>query len=568
MKLYKVIIKNFRCFKDVTVELNDTTVLVGENNSGKTSFLEAIKLYLNRTGSRRNEIFDVYDYHLKDKDAEPQSSDELSITLDFIEETALSEELVQELSDLLIVDSESKRHIIFRNKSKYSAETKSFNTELNFLDASMQPLSSKTKKGTTISNFFKYFPFFYLSALRDAAKEFHGKSIFWAPFLKSDSISGDTRKHIQEEIDKLNKEVIESHSPLKEVISNLGKMKNILPTNQHSNIEIEALPGKISELLSKAQINMTSISGAAIPLSKQGAGTQSLAVVFLFESFLKTILSEQYSEFSNPLLALEEPEAHLHPGAIRSLWHALGAITGQKIIATHSGDLLSKVPLTSIRRFYNNNGSIEIRKIEEGLFNPDELENVQYHIQANRGELFFARCWLLGEGESEYWVFKGVSELLGDEYLFERNAIRFLHTSHSGLEPLLKMANSLGISWFFLGDGDGQGSADKNKCDSYLNGNAPDEHYYIMPYKNIEVLLCVKGFGNIYETSVSEQKKASITAAKGTVEYWEQVIRAQPNGTKPFRIRKVITEMKKRGVQSVPSEIKDILDKAKKLGGN
>jgi predicted ATP-dependent endonuclease of OLD family len=42
MKLRSVTVKNFRALADVTVELDDTTVLIGENNSGETSFLEAL----------------------------------------------------------------------------------------------------------------------------------------------------------------------------------------------------------------------------------------------------------------------------------------------------------------------------------------------------------------------------------------------------------------------------------------------------------------------------------------------------------------------------------------------
>lgn len=54
-----------------------------------------------------------------------------------------------------------------------------------------------------------------------------------------------------------------------------------------------------------------------------------------------------FSELSSPLLALEEPEAHLHLFAIRSLWSALSAVPGQKIVASHSGDLVANASLTS-----------------------------------------------------------------------------------------------------------------------------------------------------------------------------------------------------------------------------
>ena len=50
MKLRKVTIKNFRCLVDVTVPIDDTTILIGENNSGKTALLEALRIALPTIG--------------------------------------------------------------------------------------------------------------------------------------------------------------------------------------------------------------------------------------------------------------------------------------------------------------------------------------------------------------------------------------------------------------------------------------------------------------------------------------------------------------------------------------
>ena len=48
---------------------------------------------------------------------------------------------------------------------------------------------------------------------------------------------------------------------------------------------------------------------------------------------------------------MEEPEAHLHPHAIRALIKALGAITTQKMISTHSPFVLQGIPISSLRLF-------------------------------------------------------------------------------------------------------------------------------------------------------------------------------------------------------------------------
>ena len=63
IKLYvsKIRIQNFRCFNDVTIEFNQgLNVIIGENNSGKTAILEAMKLVFDRSNSEKPTFDDFY----------------------------------------------------------------------------------------------------------------------------------------------------------------------------------------------------------------------------------------------------------------------------------------------------------------------------------------------------------------------------------------------------------------------------------------------------------------------------------------------------------------------------
>ena len=77
MFLKSVIIENFRCLKKVELQLNKTTVFIGENNSGKTACLEAIKTILGRMSTTA--AFEEYDYYAEGNDSAPQSSEGISI---------------------------------------------------------------------------------------------------------------------------------------------------------------------------------------------------------------------------------------------------------------------------------------------------------------------------------------------------------------------------------------------------------------------------------------------------------------------------------------------------------
>ena len=52
MYLKEVTIKNFRSLKNVHISFDDTTILIGENNTGKSTILDAIRIGLNKAIGR------------------------------------------------------------------------------------------------------------------------------------------------------------------------------------------------------------------------------------------------------------------------------------------------------------------------------------------------------------------------------------------------------------------------------------------------------------------------------------------------------------------------------------
>ncbi len=111
MKLREVKIKNFRNLADVSIPINDTTILVGENNSGKTAFLDALRIALTRTTFGKSSPFDEYDYYMDSVGDTPQSSEGITIELWFQEDEANEwpDSLVQALTD--IIQTEPTRDI-------------------------------------------------------------------------------------------------------------------------------------------------------------------------------------------------------------------------------------------------------------------------------------------------------------------------------------------------------------------------------------------------------------------------------------------------------------------------
>ena len=82
----------------------------------------------------------------------------------------------------------------------------------------------------------------------------------------------------------------------------------------------------------------------------------------------------------------------------------------------------------------------------------------------------------------------------------------------------------------------------------------------------MELFLCMNGHGSIFEANMSSQKKGNVTAESGSLEeYWKQVLKAQSNKPKPQKAAEVIDNIEKEGEQSIPTQMRKILDIAVEL---
>jgi len=563
MLLRRITIENFRGITKLAFELDRTTVLVGENNSGKTTVLEAINLCLARQQNRRVPPFEEYDYHLSGSASDPRTAPPISIQLDFEEEKAdeWPDAVVQALDKALQVMASGLQCVRLRVSGSYDATLKEFVYSWDFLDLAGKALPRNPR---LLGELQHLCPVFYLRAVRDAAQQFQGKAQFWPHFTRNLQLDDAKREELEQQIEEINQSVLDAHKPFDEIKSRIAKAAALVPLGQTDNVAIEALPARVFDMLSRTQVKMAATTGARLPVGQHGAGTQSLAVLFLFEAFLNAKLAEAFTAESEPILALEEPEAHLHPSAVRALWGTLDGLKGQKVLATHSGDLLSVVPLPCIRRLARKGGVVQAFRVNPGTLSKDDERKIGYHIRAKRGALFFARCWLLVEGESEYWFLPEAAHLTGKD--FESNGVACLEFSQCGLEPFAKLANELGIEWHVLVDGDAEG-AKYEKTATGLIGAALKEDRITRLTKDFEHTLWDHGYDHVYESSVGRpQQRAMIKSAEGDPDYPREVIKAALSGVgKPALSVAVVEAMSSPGSPGVPPEIAVVINKVHEL---
>ena len=262
------------------------------------------------------------------------------------------------------------------------------------------------------------------------------------------------------------------------------------------------------------------------------------------------------------MLALEEPEAHLHPSAIRALWELVQGFTGQKLISTHSGELLAETEIRDVRRLARTSDGIRAFRVAGNVLSGEEERKFNYHIRRTRGELLFARCWLLVEGETEAWVYPAAARALGLN--LHREGVRIVEYRQSDVGMLAKVANALGISWYCVGDDDSNRARDEPKLKENLEG-AGEADRYVFPYPDIEVNLLRNGYDVVYDRFMPRQNRKRITTQPGNPGYWREYASYLPNRAKTRAATDVAIEIESLGAGGVTPEMRAVLEKVVSL---
>jgi putative ATP-dependent endonuclease of OLD family len=192
---------------------------------------------------------------------------------------------------------------------------------------------------------------------------------------------------------------------------------------------------------------------------------------------------------------------------------------------------------------------------------PEDERKVTYHVRAKRGNLLFARSWLLVEGESEFWFMPEAARLL--ELDLELEGVCCVEFAQCGLAPLIKVAADLGIEWHVLADGDQAGQAYVATAKKYLGNAKEAQRITLLPSPNLELCLWNHGYQQIYEGAVGKQQQQNVTAAKGTPAYIEQTIRMAISSTsKPYLAIAVLEAAGKQKSPGLPPGVIGALNAA------
>jgi putative ATP-dependent endonuclease of the OLD family len=528
VRITRLRIQNFRSIRDLTVDLDETTVFIGQNNAGKTAIIDAVRIVLTRRWGQRGTGFTENDVHRPDPDCDLRTQPPVTITLT-MEEGATNEwdaDMVAALTDIITIHPDGVRNMLtLRVTCAWNPEKEVFDPAWQFLDTAGDPLPER-RRSINLTGFFGYMPIFWLGALRDAADEFTPRSGHWGRLLRSVRIPPELEAEALSTLAELDAKIVAADPRLTDIATMIGEATRVAVGEGPGSARLNTLPLAMEEMLQRTGIVMRNEDLRPwLPLGHHGQGLQSLAVIFLFQAAVLQQLSEAEQPGIEAIFAIEEPEAHLHPQAARTLWKRTQALSGQKLMTTHSPYFVQHVPLRDLRlvclrggqtevralpamlisdlqwtasldgflrggggrvferdattgrvaarswfdaemadalaRCYRNNADPAARRAEVAtlrhrcrvLPTVEDENELGFHGRRVRGEIFFARRWILVEGVTEYLLVHALGNALNLPLDMHGIAvIDFQQSGNAGIYPAL--AEGFGIPWHMVTDGD------------------------------------------------------------------------------------------------------------------
>lgn len=419
MKLKTVQINNFRLLEDCSIRLNDeTTVLVGKNNSGKTSFSCIFEMFLNDKNfsfddfsiNCHSNFISAYKEYIPIKNDEKKVEDffisidskipaiKMLLDIEYDEKDNWSNirpllttleptNILQILFQFCIKEPKAFFENLHNDMQKVKITKKNENKKIiecvseifiKYFKRIIKPFSADVQtEEIRISDVNKIIGNYFIAAQRNVEDGSSQTSSKLAPVFQREYKNCEQKKNIDGfadvEFANLNNEMDKANSNIDKKLTDFFKsFTNSFATFGYPNVEG-------ADIILKSNVTATNLfSGIRLfykdkehllPEKYNGLGYSNLIYIISEILCFKSILEENPTDLN--LIFIEEPEAHMHPQLQNTFILKLNQflkennLNAQIIISTHSPHIVSNANFESIRYFSRNDGNVTIKDLLE-----------------------------------------------------------------------------------------------------------------------------------------------------------------------------------------------------------
>ncbi|MGB5290257.1 MAG: DUF2813 domain-containing protein [Lysobacterales bacterium] len=489
MYLKALRIENFRGIRKTMIHLDDGTALIGENDCGISSVLDALELALGQEEEPDN--YPAWLFHRVPGSVSPAGPIRLQLRFREAKAGDWSSAEYAPFAAILPKPGDQSRQLWFEIVVR-PGNGEDTRAELRLRSPGNKNSSSDPE---LIKLLRQLNPVIRVSA---GMLTGHGRPV--AKQLKSTGGESLFTPEISSLVERINRAVDSrlsgrSLDPKSDLEDGISAALSLMEVGNFNLGEWESgLTRSVGEILGWSPTGPAKMRASG--LNPPNSAPERLGILLMIGALLRA-RPTGIRPGADPLWIIEEPEAHLHPITLTSMALFVRLIQRQKLFTTYSGDLLSLLPLIHIRRLVRHNGVLYERRVRSNTLSRSEKRRFHYHLRSRFGSTSFARLWLLVEGESEYWLIPQIARLMGYEFALE--GIACVEFAQCGLDPPVKVARELGIEWHLLADGDPAGQNYSKSAGEYLENDNFSERLTVLPEKDIEHCFWNHGYDDVYK---------------------------------------------------------------------